>query len=661
MKLKSMQCPNCGGKLEARDNGMFRCSSCLSEFLEEKKEAVNPASSADSSKKDAQKSVAHLKLLQTQKRNSRIVIRLFILLGIAPIVIVMIVLGTLRNNSSTSWQSDGAGANQQGSQETVSPRERPESEAMVAFAEQVFLKPISQITSEDLASIRYLELTVGQPGIWYLQNQWVFHYSLAPYEENADSYPVKEIRMSNDLALEKEDFSSLTGLEYLDYAEASMLKGSAQAEKTYSKLENLHCFFGNSSQSLTAFDSAVKDKTAVKGLSCEIRSESDVDKLFDYPNLTQLYVTFVSSGQDISRLQELKQIEALSIDMYTNPDLSFLPGLTSLKSLTMTYARKATDFSVFFELVQLEELILDDAGDLKSIDFVMEMPALKSFSLNASQLQNLEALRGKESLTRLELTENRQLKDATAISTLTSLTDVKYRDMTTDAKISKLSNPDHLKKADVESDFFEMIGNGGNLTDLTLNGSKDLSGVNGRYPKLETLTIENAGASSEPDFSSLPSLRVLRMNYSSFSGAEGKLSFFKMPQLEELSLKSTHFTLDPAYIQSSEKLKTLKIQGSTLYVNRNGQTLNEGLAPFQDKFAGFTGLEELAMPSAKLESLDFVSSMKKLRILDVSDNYIKDATPLLTLNELRLIDISSNPLQNKGELSEELIYFPKYD
>ena len=113
-------------------------------------------------------------------------------------------------------------------------------------------------------------------------------------------------------------------------------------------------------------------------------------------------------------------METLYIDGYNLTDFGPLVNLSSLKSLTLESCDGMTDFSIFHVMTSLEELDIN-AENLKSLDFLSGMGNLKSLSLTDAGMLTLDGLEKQPQLETLKLEDCDNLKNMTALESLTSL------------------------------------------------------------------------------------------------------------------------------------------------------------------------------------------------------------------------------------------------
>ncbi len=76
-----------------------------------------------------------------------------------------------------------------------------------------------------------------------------------------------------------------------------------------------------------------------------------------------------------------------------------------------------------------------------------------------------------------------------------------------------------------------------------------------------------------------------------------------------------------------------------------------------DIFANFPNLQCLRLSSSQLDDLSFVvdDGLSQLQMLDITDNYVTDLSPLAQLSELWYVKCLDNPIAETAGLDDILI------
>lgn len=154
------------------------------------------------------------------------------------------------------------------------------------------------------------------------------------------------------------------------------------------------------------------------------------------------------------------------------------------------------------------------------------------------------------------------------------------------------------------------------------------------FPYLQTLIIEN-GIEQELNYiSSLTELSQLHL-YNCDPSSELLTVIAAMPYLKELSLRGCGLT-SIAELKGALDLTYLDLSENTL---RNITPLS-----------GMTKLEELYLSGNALTDLSALSGLSELKILDVSYNSLSTAEPICSLKNLQQLYISHNKLYSLGNI-----------
>ncbi len=497
----------------------------------------------------------------------------------------------------------------------------PQSSFFWSVAEYIWNKPCDSITEEEFASLTAIQLNREERSI---------AYQLDHGETLTATYETDEGLLLSDL-------SCFTGLEYIS-VDASLDQGDLRG------LESLTTLY----------------------------SENNLEELAEiipYPEyITELGVedTFLASG--LTGLSTFPNLLYLSVDYAGLTDISALEQFPDLLGLSLTGCDRLTDFSPIMSLGNLEELSIQ-SDQLKSIDFVRNMPALVSLSIESTQVSSVDALEDCPQLEYLYLylSGSYSMTDFSVIGNLVSLNELAL---------------------EMSSNYNGVMPSFENLTSLTalhLKGVRDISGikdaVNVMYLSLEEcngdpasveaigslqqvteLTINDflyATDSLEP-LTHLPNLTYLDLSNTSVFGNIEEI--FGIPTLRYLYLNDCQIGLDFANIPSNETLELLSMNDLSVLVD---PSYNSGtkvpLSQHYDLFGHFPNLTDLYVKSAGLDSIAFVENLPKLQYLDITDNSVTSLMPLASLSDFQAVWCGQNTiLENLPEDSNIMVYTTEF-
>lgn len=502
----------------------------------------------------------------------------------------------------------------------------PKSEFLTVLLEELFGKPVSQISYEELCSIIYLD-------IYYLDDTDVTAVDVAFEDETSESY------LMDDAYVDTADLACLEGLEYL-YLET----GSMSYSTDWSNLKNLWA------------------------LSCD----ASLEDLTGYMDVSQL--VYLESGDnfflnDLSVLEEYTGLEYLKLDAGTLSSIEGISGAASLKGVYITDGDAISDFSELYDMPWLEELAIESKG-LKDIGFVSGMDNLQYLSLEGTSVKSLDALADcADTLTTLCLDENYYVEDISPVFECTGLERLQlWVDYQFDVpmEVPDFSAMTNLTSLTIENyDRFTNLALLTGLTELTIEcpGSGDGEPLKA-LTNLKTLNLLDMSVYDEfvEGVVCLENLEVLNLE-DSFIWCDIS-PVFEMPNLRELNLEWAECGLCPEKLSVSESLTSLNLAYATFdSLTEDGswdygsydkelsmQEALEALAPCMP------ALQKLYAPNQELEDLTFAADLQELLLLDVTDNYITDLSPLAGLENLVVLMCEDNPVQSTEGLEDVFIY-----
>lgn len=673
MKLISMKCPHCQGTLDIKKEekgGVTVCPFCGTKFfLEEEQPNINQTIN-----------IKEVHIGDTKKstvNNDTSTNNLAPVLGIIIAIIAAILIfspGLLRHNTTMNISSVIPS-------EVLTPeasyeyRTVPESEAVKEFVEIVFGKSVSDITEAEYASIKYLK-TRRQPvksiSAKTADTPWLFTYAKKTGEYGT---PVKPdtITIKGTENIIEEDIQVFTGLESLDLSNEADI-GSVIEYNTvdFRNLKNLHYFTGSAGESLRNLP-FFYDRQNIYGLgSTYVSDEEYMTGLKEFSKLKILNLKSISKNfaKDFTFLSSFPDLEKLSLSFSSGEtwDLAGLSALTKLKTLEINgFDTKFEHFNVLSGMPQLENIYFDDVKDLKTLDFVKNMPNLKSLSIEDCPIISLNGIKNSLSLTELSLDGCHDLSDVSALATLTSLKslDIAYI-WNFDLKYPKLNKLTALSNVKIESGNLEIISGLTSIKKLFIYETSDdysfkpLLGLKG----LTEVELQGYEWSQKADMaqclSKLPKLRTLIFGYDCLAHYGDYTDIFSLPQVTKLQIQpydtgSSYINLSINRLKKNKVLKELDTGAAEIYNLDTDSGSVENLGVYANKFLScFPKLKKLNVSHSHIQDLDFVSKMPDLEVLNISDNYVTDISKLLKLKKLKSLTCDKGQIVNLDLLPESV-------
>jgi internalin A len=635
MKIVDLKCPNCGSTLRKKEQDILICSSCHSEFLIDDETpdyiTINHYHQTEQ---------PHIKT-STRQSNKLLAVALFVM--IIPIFIIFsLVLPSVRTNHTSV-------------ENTVKPRNTPESEGAKKLVSAIFHKPFEDVTTDELNSIKYIEVMSGDIAN---KKSWDFRYSLEEWKDGKSNYPISELSIDQNVTLDALDFSSFKGLNYLDFHDSYDI-GGASDNFTLKGLDELVFYGYTFNQPLKVILDSLENKENLTHLRTQLRNDNEVELLNSLPNLQFLDMTYVAEEVTSKNLLKLTNLTSLGYRNYAKADINWMSNLVNLKKLSIDSADKIPDFSALYSLTNLEALKIENADLLKDINFINNMPKLKQLELINTSVKDIEPLKNKESLNNLTLKRN-EISNIEALNTLNNLTELTLLGIKGESSTS-LNNFGHLEKVAIDSSSLDIISQLKTITTLIIDGGSeiDLTKLDS-FQKLDSLSLNSVDFTNDESLINLPLLKKVSLKEASNNNNyDAGTSLFEINTLEELNLGekvSLYLNKDREF--SLPNLKKLTMTDpSYLYMKIDGNyeniTFKDGVY-FTQKLKQAPQLEVLVLPKMELNSLDFTKDLKQLTYLDVRENYITDIEPLTQLPNLVDVNLFNNPATNIDILNNKI-------
>lgn len=521
--------------------------------------------------------------------------------------------------NSSVWQSDASDASLASedfppSGETTNAS-MPTSSFFQQVAEYIWEKPCASITAQEYASLTAIQIDRDEKSISY----------------QLDHGETQTVTYQTDAGMELSDLSCFTGLEWIsidDDLQRGDLKG----------LRSLY------------------------GLYSENTLEEQLKIVPNPEYITNLGITDTFLKSSLVGLDSFPNLQYLSVDYAGLEDISALSAFPELLGLTLENCDRLTDFSPLMTLTKLEQLSIE-SPQLKSIDFVRNMPLLTDLSIESGQVASIDALESCPSLEYLYLylDEAYSMNDYSVIGNLTllkelilemdwghnsalpsfaNLTDLQYLEVKNASDLTPLQDAQNLIFLSLENcsgNSFEAIASLQSLTALYIN---DFSSY---VSSLEPLTR-------------LPNLTILGLEETSVFGNVEEI--FGIPTLDSLYLEDCQIGLDFDSLPNNEALTLLSLNDTTIL---HDPTYNNGdaksLSDHYDMFDHYPNLTDLRLASQQIDSIDFVAKLPHLQYLDITDNNVTSLKPLEQLGDFQAVWCGRNTiLENPSEDSGIAVY-----
>ena len=671
MTLTKMECPNCHGTLEIPEGmkeGFVTCEYCKTKvYIEPTKPNITQNIHIDNVNMGQQRSAPPAR----QELNA---VQTIVLMGtILSAIFILFVSNTFRAPHKSVTLT------------TAKFRTVPEDETVKSFVESAFGKSLKDITREDYNSLAFLSIhKVSNAGSDQTE-KWRFDYAKSMNEDGTAKDPETLYFPITD-TIDEADMQIFTGLiklslgyqVHFDYsadADANTLKSLTNLRYYSGENENFQTvakLFANPEQILGLYNITLDDDATDDSYSDENIEEKDPDAAFKaFSSLEELTVHVDDDySKGLLFLRNFPNLKTLALGLYgdTPTDLSPLSSLSSLSNLDLLGTKDSTveNLGVLSGMPQLEQLSLRNLKDVKDLNFVQNMPKLKSLNLEDLSILNLDGLSGHLSLNSLSI-DCSSLENVNALSTLSSLQTLSISYHTYD--VPDLHGLSALENVYCYSMDRDSIAHMPSIKNLTIDNygseySADfLQGMNA----LTNLTIIGNGIIDEvePDLGSvlraLPSLSRLEFQDSPFSRYKDYTETFTNTGVKELLFtpnKKQAASSDPVLPVSLSRMaddNTVESLTLTQAILRNIDNESEDFsANIQPFLSHYKALKSIDISNNKLQSLDCLDGLTSLEEVDFSNNYISDISVLRNLPNLKRVKMSGNPIVNAELLPDSV-------
>ena len=664
MKLTKIVCPNCNGQLnipEGMKEGFVKCKFCNTDvYIEPHKPNITQNIHIDE--------INYNKTREVPKKNAGLSPLLGVLLSLLflPSVLSLLVFNKFRSSISSNDPKVIA------SYCTV-----PEDETVVRFLENVFGKSVSDLSEEEYGSIQYLEIKKTSGLSPNAVEQWVFSYANS-VDAFGDPLEKKTIFLPSTDSIDESSLQPFTGLVSLNLdGNISFSYDNTSYSQDLKNLGNLkyysdHYIYAADLKRILPHPEEILGISGVNFSHTLSTYWSQDNEEVSIENIMSEFTSLESLGVRVDEdyeggllfLRNLPGLKRLTLDIIGNNavvlDLSPLSSLSNCTDLSITgpYQEPLDNISVLSGMPQIENLKLKHIITLKDLNFVKNMPKLKSLTLDTLPILSLDGLANHLSLNSLYL-DCHDVENVNALPTLTSLQKLYINYHNFDLPdlhgltaleeanllvwdLDKIAHMPSLKKLTVRnymSDYSADILRGMNsLTDLSFVGSgitglvdTDLGNVLRELPALERLTMLGTPMDRYKDYTkALSNIGVREMYFypeDDSNVADGPVLSLSLSRLEDDN--STE-------ILALEKAEIHNVDDDSRNFDQNAKAY----------LSHFKAVKKLMIPGNKLQSLDCLEGLNTIEELDISDNYISDISMLRNLPNLKKVKLSGNSIAN---------------
>ena len=515
-----------------------------------------------------------------------------------------------RREESPESVTSAAESTSDAEEESSSEFRWPQSDFFRQVAEAIWGKAYRTITQEEYASLTALQINRDEQTLLYQLN-------------NGET---QSLTYQSDFGMDLADLACFTGLEWI----------SVDDDLYQGDLDGLNHLYG------------VYAENTLGDLAGIIPHPENITELGAYDSIFE---------RNLDRMAAFPNLLYLDLEYGSLEDISALSQYPDLRGLVLTDCDDVNDYSPLMNLTSLESLGIQ-SSQLKSIDFIRQMPGLTSLSIEDTQVSSLSALEACPGLIHLSLIDNYEINDYSPVSALTQLTDLTL-EMNYEGTLPSLAALTQLQWLSVKyAGDLSPLKDAVNVTSLSLESCSgwELESITSMQG-LNTLIINDFSSyveSLEP-LTRLPNLAALSLEDTSVFGNIEEI--FGIPTLQYLYLDDCQVGMNFDSLPANETLEVLSLSDITIL---NDPTYNNGdevsLSEHLDMFDQFPNLKELYLASLNLDSIDFVEKLPKLQYLDITDNNITSLKPLEALSDFQAVWCGRNTiLENLPEDSPILV------
>lgn len=645
MKITNLECPSCGGKLKPMNGNshIMICDYCNSQFMVEDDVTVNYHIHQSPSGQTPNRA---------PEPSSKGPIAVGVIAAASFLSIIILSSSFSKQQSRTNTYAPSftvADREYQDSWETDEYEEELPAEHSpfyTAMTEAIFEKESGRITEEDLNKVKYLK-------VYTSMDFYTVEYSFqSPYGNEEAPFETISLRLEPS-TWDCRDLASFSGLEKADISDE---RGE---------------------------DVPLGELTKLKGLVCHGLSPDAIAQKLADP--TQLLELSLDAPETLDGITAFENLERLTVEDVYEPDLKQLVALQNLKFLSLQEEDDSdpfsdetptslTDYSALSVLTGLESLELSSPF-IRDFSFLKPLTGLTSLTLTDSEAISLAPLAELPQLTYLKLEDNNALQDYSPVASLTNLHTLAIDKGTSQAD-PDLSSLQQLEDLDmcgfISISFLNRMSGLKHLSihSCNIDEISALSGLTG----LETLTCYSVWTYAVPlmdvnFIDNMPNLKSLDFSGATSDNSWGGFQYytqimgdisnvFNHPGLETLILNNCMFDLEFDKITENPDLKHLELKEVDLKENFYVESYNGMTDIWYDDvsldehisfLSNYPNLETLYLDGNQLTTIQFASALHKLTAFSIKDNYVTDLSPLHQAENLKYLDIRTNPITSTIE------------
>lgn len=561
-QLLKLECINCGASLKMLDKTHARCAHCNQNYLIDQIEDEIIDINVDyGNNKELKRAISTSKVL------------LIVFVSLVSIILLITLAYNIAARTSYFSSAD------------YNLPVRNRGNLLVTFCEDIFGKDYSQITEEELATIKYIRCSYERDENDQTYN--VVDYSFTDYQdcesEEAFQKTIQHWTYRTEMVSWPDSFSMFKGLTRINTNDAIGLNSIQLYNKNVIS-------YVEADDSLKVIATALNPEN-IKVLHVGILGTT-LDEIGQFTNLEELVMDSnlnkAGSGEviDIRQLAVCKKLRKLELDCAN--------GYTGKESLT--------------ELTQLESLYLS-CTPLSECSFLKNLPQLKELYLYSGEEPDLSILSYLPNLKKLCFMDYDDI-DAEPLGALTNLEELEAH-LDSMESLNKLTALKNLQKINVSVsiDYFPME-----------EQQYDLS-VLAQLPNLSDVSIEFEGGGR-------------------YIGIE---SILNMPKMERVSIEYDwrlgifYLIINEELLQENPNIRMLKLGGYNCeLVGVDTQESSD-----YNFIRNYKNIRELYLNECSLTNIDFVSELQELEICSLIGNEIDDYSKLLDCHKLKQLYVKS--------------------
>ena len=651
-----MECPNCGAVIHVNKEGQTKCSHCGASFYAEKSgENIIVNTTINNYNSPSAYDYGHgYNNNNNTKKPSPVKRMLVLIIVLITIPAVLFRIGAIKkeNMKKGGQGTHGTRGTNTGYRKTVS------SKVMAAFCMLLFNKPLDKLTNEDYGKLKSFAILDNDEDT-FSSNIKSIAYELTDNTTGIIDLSSEDLK---DAGIDIYDMQCFPNLESIDFNNTTFLKrdfGSSADEGGLENLTKLTSFKADAYMSLGQLINLFGSSDTIKTLRINntlIRNNYNYSDLVSaFPNLEELSLSPTNEIADLGALTSFKKLKRL--ETYMTADNSYLSAIPSLEELRIAGSDVYTDYSVVYGLTELKSLELVKAKGLKSIDFIRNMKNLERFSIEDSDIIDINILSEMTGLKDLKLVGNKKVGNYAVISSLGSLESLNLKT----GNIEDSEKPDfsalkNLHNVEINANLLAAVSASQTIDTLHIN---DFNGVYeidlallGTMKNLKYFKITGESTSGElkntPALSACQNLETIELYdidcYTSDSEQTDLSDLINLQSIKKLVLKNIEIYCNPDDLVQNNHLEYLYISPANKIDTKEER--NVGLGIMADSLKKLNALKSLTVKNGDLKDIDFVSGMPELEYLNITGGYVSDVSLLTENKKLKVFVCIDNPVVN---------------